>query len=56
MAVARPICAPRVMGIIMVAFSWLFAGVSMVNPLPLPMVAKMSKKLIANTASKNTWQ
>jgi len=42
------------MGIIMVAFSWLFFGVSMVKPLPLAMMAKMSRKLIANTESKNT--
>jgi hypothetical protein len=37
-----------------VAFSWLFFGVSMVKSLPLPMMAKMSRKLIANTESKNT--
>jgi hypothetical protein len=42
------------MGIMIVAFSWLFLGDSIVKPLPLLMMAKMSMKLIANTESKNT--
>jgi hypothetical protein len=44
------------MGIMMVAFSWLFAGVSIEKPDPLAMVSKMSRKLVAKTESKNTWQ
>ena len=51
---AVPTCTPRVIGIMIVAFSWLFAGVSIAKPVPLAIVAKMSRKLIANTESKKT--
>jgi len=44
------------MGIMMVAFSWLFAGFSILKLDPLAMVAKIFRKLIAKTESKNTWQ
>jgi len=47
---------PQVIGIMMVAFSWLFAGVSIEKPSPLAIVAKISKKLMAKTESKKTWQ
>jgi hypothetical protein len=40
----------------MVAFSWLLAGVSIEKPSPLAIVANMSRKLMAKTESKNTWQ
>jgi len=42
------------MGIMIVAFSWLFSGFSMRKPEPLEMMPKMSLKLIAKMESKKT--